>query len=73
MALQLQINKRLLSDGSTEGLVLSKALSPNLDFSFLSWISQLVISSSYPIVLLRLVDPVPDPRPIPEKFSRVGL
>ena len=49
--------KRLLSDDSTGGLVVTKALSLNLNFSFLSRISLLLISSSYPIVLTKLGEP----------------
>ena len=43
--------KRLLPDGSTGGLVVSKALSLNLNFSFLNRISLLLISSSCLVVL----------------------
>ena len=53
--------KRLLPDGSTGGLVVSKALSLNFNFSFLNRISLLLISSSYPIILTRLGGPLPDP------------
>ena len=35
--------KRLLSDGSIECLVFSKALLLNFNFSFLNWISLLLI------------------------------
>ena len=49
--------KRLLPDDSTGGLVVSKALSLNLNFSFLNWILLLLISSSYPICLTRLGGP----------------
>ena len=38
--------KRLLPDGSTGGLVVSKALSLNLNFSFLNQISLFLISNS---------------------------
>ena len=38
-------------------LWLAKRLSLNLNFSFLNWISLLLISSSYPIVLTRLGGP----------------
>ena len=41
--------------------MVSKALSLNLNFSFFSQISLLFISSSYPIVLIKVGDPVPDP------------
>ena len=47
----------LLPDGSTGDLVVSKALSLNLNFSFLNQISLLLISSSYPIGLTRLGGP----------------
>ena len=57
----------LLSDGSWGGLVISKALIPNLNFNFLNRILLLLISSSYPIVFTRLRGPVPDPI-LPEKF-----
>ena len=59
--------KRLLPDGSTGGLVVSKALSLNLNFSFLNRISLLLISSSYQLASRGWVDPVPDPI-LPEKF-----
>ena len=49
--------KWLLSDGSTGDFVVSKALIPQLYFSFLNRISLLLISSSYPIVLTRLGGP----------------
>ena len=55
--------KWLLPDGRVEDLVVSKALSLNLNFSFLNWISLLLMSSSYPIV------PVPDPI-LPSKILR---
>ena len=48
-------------------LWLAKHLSLNLNFSFLNRISLLLISSSYPIVLMRLGGPVPDPI-LPDKF-----
>ena len=46
--------KRLLPDGSTGSLVVNKAVSLNLNFSFLNRISLLLTSSSYPIVLTSL-------------------
>ena len=49
------------------GLVVSKALSLNLNFSFLNRISLLLISSSYPIVLTRLGGPRSRPN-TSEKF-----
>ena len=52
--------KWLLPDGSTGGLVVSKA-SLNLNFSFLNWILLLLISSSYPVVLTRLGGPCSRP------------
>ena len=61
--------KRLLPDGST-GVVVCKALSLNLNFSFLNRISLLVISSSYPIGLTRLGGPRSKPY-TPRKISRV--
>ena len=48
------------------GLVVSKMLSLNLNFSFLNQISLLLISSGYPIGLTRLGGP--HSRPL-EKFS----
>ena len=49
--------KRMLSNGNTGYLVVRKALSLNLNFSFLNRISLLVILSSYPVVLTRLGGP----------------
>ena len=49
------------------GLVVSKTLSLKLNFSFLSRISLLLLTSSYPIVLTRLGRTVSDPI-LPEKF-----
>ena len=49
--------KQLLPDGSTGGMVVSKALSLNLNFNFINRISLLVMSSSYPIVCTRLGGP----------------
>ena len=48
-------------------LWLAKRLFLNLNFSFLNWISLLLISSSYPIVLTKLSGPHSDPT-LPEKF-----
>ena len=49
-----------MQDDSAGGLVVSKVLSTNLNFSFLNRIFQL-LSSSYPILFSRgWVDPVPD-------------
>ena len=62
--------KWLLPDGNTGGLVVSKVLSLNLNFSFLNWISLLLISSSYPIVLTRLGGPRSRPY-TSKKISRV--
>ena len=47
--------------------MVSKALCLNLNISFLNWISLLLISSSYRIVLTRLGGPVPD-LILPETF-----
>ena len=47
--------------------VVSKALSLNLNFTFLNRILLLLISSSYPIGLTRLGGPVSDPI-LPEQF-----
>ena len=49
--------KWLLPDGSTGDLAVSKALSLNLNFSFLNRILLHLISSSYPIDLTRLGEP----------------
>ena len=49
--------KQLLADVSAGGFLISKVLSFNLNFSFLKWISLLLISSNYSIVLMRLMDP----------------
>ena len=49
--------KRLLPEYSAEGLVVSKTLSLNLNLSFLNWISVLLISSCYSVVLTRLDEP----------------
>ena len=62
--------KWLLPDGSTGGLVVSKVLSLNLNFSFLNHIPLLLISSSYPIVLTRLGGPHSRPY-TSRKISRV--
>ena len=62
--------KQLLPDGSTGGLVVSKVLSLNLNFSFLNRISLLLISSSYSIGLTRLGGPRSRPY-TSRKISRV--
>ena len=49
--------KWLLLDGSTEGLVVSKSLYLNLNFSCINRISLLLISNSYTIVLTRMGGP----------------
>ena len=49
--------KWFLPDGSTWDLVVSKALSLNINFSFINRISLLLISSSYAIGLTRLGGP----------------
>ena len=59
--------KRLLSDGSTGELVVSKAISLNLNFSFLNRISLLVILNSCPLSLRGWVDRVSVPI-LSEKF-----
>ena len=61
--------KRLLPDDSTRNPVVRKALSFNLNFSFLIRISLLLISSSYPIVLTSVGGPRSRPYCLlPEKF-----
>ena len=62
--------KGLLSDDSIGGLVVSKALSLNFNFSFLNRISLLLISSSYPVVITRLGGPRSRPY-TSRKISRV--
>ena len=57
---------------AAHGLVVSEALSLNLNSSFLNRISLLLISSSYPIVLTRLDEFSSRPY-ISRKISRVGL
>ena len=49
--------KLVLPDDSAGGLVVSKALSLNLNFRFVNWISLLHILISYPIALTRLGGP----------------
>ena len=73
MAVQLPRAKSdwwLLPDNSAEGLVVSKALFLNLNFNFLNRISLGLTSSSYPIVLTRLGEPVLYPT-FPETNSRI--
>ena len=59
--------KRLLPDGSTGGLVVSKALVPNLNFSSLNRISLLLIQVATQLSSRGWMDPVPD-LILPEKF-----
>ena len=59
--------KWLLPDGSRGGLVVSKALSLNLNFSFLNWIPLLLIQVATQLSSRGWVDPIPDPI-LPEKF-----
>ena len=62
---------QFLPDGNTGSLVVSKVLSFNLNFSFLS--HNLLISSSYPSLLMSLSGPVANPRSeLPEKFLGYG-
>ena len=69
MVLQLQRTKWLLPDSGAGDLVVSKALSLNLNFSFLNQISQLVNKVATQMSSHSWVNPVPDPI-FPEKFLR---
>ena len=65
-----RLTEVVVPDGSIGGIVVSKTLSLNLNFSFLNWISLLLTSSSYPIVLTRLGGPHSGPY-TSRKISRV--
>ena len=58
---ELWLTEAVAANESAGSLVVSKVLSLNLNFSFLNWISLLLVSKSHPIVLTRLGGPCSRP------------